>query len=173
MTSNLSDPQVAYVALQSIGRAIKDLWKPTGTLTVSGPILGGMSVDTYAVGGVTPTSASDPRFGKPPRMWPEVIAVTEALIGSAFAVAQAYLKTLATRPKRADDIDGVANYWKHRDEWGPPWSTGTGSPHANTLAAIGRLGASPPVAPGQLQQLCNAVLLSPAYDPDALWALLA
>ncbi|MBV9945967.1 MAG: hypothetical protein JOZ69_03875 [Myxococcales bacterium] len=34
------------------------------------------------------------------------------------------------------------------------------------------LGASPPIRPGQLQDLCNALLRTPAFDPDALWRLL-
>ena len=162
----MSDSKVAYVSLQAIGRAIRDLSRPTGTTTSFGPH--GTSVeDLYPIG-----RHAGENWGKPPRLWPEVIAVTEALIGAAFAVAQAYLKTKAPRPPKAGDIDAVANYWKHRDEWRLPWADGTKDPHALTEATIMRLGATPPVKPGQLEELAQAVLGRP-FDVDALWRVIA
>ncbi len=109
------------------------------------------------------------RVGLPPRFRPEAVAVTEALIGSAFAVAQAYLQTKPAWPLTGRYVNDVANYWKHRDEWGPPWSTGNGSPHFHTLNAITKLGIMPPVVPGQLQALAQAALGRP-FDVDALWS---
>jgi len=164
----LSDSKVAYVSLQAIGRAIRDLSRPTGTTTSFGPH--GTSVeDLYPIG-----RHAGENWGKPPRLWPEVIAVTEALIGAAFAVAQAHLKTKAPRPPRAADIDAVANYWKHRDEWGPPWGSGPEDPDRwPTVAAIKRLGEKPPVRLGQLEQLAQAVLGRPFFDVDALWSAIS
>lgn len=169
MASTLSDPQVAFVALQSIERAIKDLWRPTGTVTTSNEF--GSSVeDAYPIGRHTRD-----RWGQPPRMWPEVIAVTEALIGSAFAVAQAYLKTKPAHmaaTQQMQDIEHVANYWKHRDEWGPPWGTGIENPRPGTLAAITRLGATPPIRPGQMVELAQ-VALGAQFDAEAVWRAIA
>lgn len=157
----------AHVALQSIGRAISDLSKPIGIGIETSP-LGTVTQDFYPTGLRTPQM-----LGSPPHMWPEVIAVTEALIGAAFVVAQAHLKaTGVSRP----DIEGVANYWKHRDEWGHPWGSGTGSPWKSTLNTITKLKAIPPVVPGQMRQLANAALgATPdaVFDVDLLWAAIA
>lgn len=161
MTSTMSQSQVAYVALQSIGRAISDLTKPTGTLITTSRF-GSLDEDTYPIG------PQDPEVRRlPPRMWPEGIAVTEALIGAAFVVAQAYLKATG---KTNQNVDGVANYWKHRDEWCQPWSSGTETPRASTLRVITALGATPPVVPGQMQRLAATALGGPAFDVELLWA---
>jgi hypothetical protein len=101
-----------------------------------------------------------------------VIKVTEALIGSALVVAQTHVKGTGRTSRAIEDICHIANYWKHRDEWCAPWASGARAPNANTLAAISRLGATPPVVLGQLTQLVDAVLGSP-FDVEALWRAIA
>jgi hypothetical protein len=59
----------------------------------------------------------------------------------------------------------VANYWKHRDEWNAQW---TGKANPRTVEPIKRLGAQPPVGPGQLESLVAAVL-GEKFGADALW----
>jgi hypothetical protein len=161
MTSAMSQSQVAHVALQSIGRAIEDLSKPIGTGTTTSAF-GSLVEDIYRIG-----PQPQGLRGVPPHTWPEVIAVTEALIGAAFAVAQAHLRATG---KRNQNIDGVANYWKHRDEWCQPWGSGTEQPRAGTLQAITTLGATPPIVPGQLQRLASSALGGAAFDVELLWA---
>jgi len=124
-------------------------------------------MDMYPIGRRT-----QDRFGVPPRLWPEVIAVTEALIGSALVVAQTHLKATGKQSPKAADIEHLANYWKHRDEWGPPWGLGDEQPRHGSLTAITRLGATPPVGPGQLEHMVANVLGQP-FDAEVLWALIA
>jgi hypothetical protein len=158
----MSAPPTTYVALMSIGHAIRDLSKPRAGLTTTNEF-GSSTEDIYATG-----PAPKDSWGKPPHLWPEMIDVTEALIGSALVVAQAYIVTTRKKSKETDDINHVANYWKHRGDWGPPWGSGPGAPHAPTLAAVQRLGAAPPLARGQLQDLIETVLGRP-FDVNALW----
>ncbi len=161
---------ITYVALSLIGRAIHDLSKPRGErASTSGTgIMGGLfTEDIYATGCAPPGLR-----GEPPRLWPEVIDVTEALIGSALVVAQAHLVATRSPSAKAQDLEHVANYWKHRGDWGAPWGSGLGAPHAKTLAAIQRLVATPPVARGQLRSLVETVLGKP-FDVDVLWDAIA
>jgi hypothetical protein len=80
------------------------------------------------------------------------------------------------QPSKAADIDAVANYWKRRDEWGPPWGNGPEDPTKGlakrTVDAVTKLGATPPVLPGQLEKLALAVIGGPAFGAHALWAVL-
>jgi hypothetical protein len=160
------DPSIAYVALCLIGQAIADLSKPIGTGTTTTE-LGSLADDMYRIGQNSPQ-----RAGVPPRLWPEVIAVTEALIGAAFVVAQTHINAIRKHSATIDDINHVANYWKHRDDWHAPWGTGAEAPRKATLAAVHRLGATAPVAPGQLQALAERVLGRP-FEVEALWAAIS
>jgi hypothetical protein len=160
----VSQSEVTRVALLSIGGAIRDLSQPTGRLTMF-TALGAVDRDTYAI------EPQDERLRRaPPHLWPEVLAVTESLMGAAFVVAQAHLKATG---KTNASIEGVANYWKHRDEWSAPWGSGTEAPRPATLRTIVALGAIAPVALGQMQQLARAVLGGAAFDVELLWDAIA
>jgi hypothetical protein len=138
-----------YTALKSIGSAIRDLGRPTGLATEFGPF-GVRTKYTY-----TPQTDQDR------------LVVTEDLIGSAFVLAQTYIKGLPQQPSKACNILHVANYWKHRDEWDVTW-TPKNPQQKVTIDAVRALGAVPPVKPGQLTALAENVLNRP-FDIDALW----
>jgi hypothetical protein len=142
-----------YVALQSIGRAIQDLRRPLGKITVVDPPYGSVDRHQYA----TDTLAG-------------VQEVTEDLIGAAFVLAHKY----STRVNNQNpstmiiNVHHVANYWKHRDTWDQNWSN-TDRQEAKTIAAVKALGATPPVMPGQLTKLAE-VVLNQLFDVEVLWA---
>ena len=172
--------QIVREALRGIGRAIEGLSRPTGIIQVvdPGPTLGTAPANpgpdlpkgtsaTYVLG-----IKDHDRAGVPPRLWPEVIEVTEALMGAAFIVAQEHIGN-ATIAQVHHDIDHVANYWKLRGEWGGQWQ----SAHRRTLAGIKVLngGSSPtksPVAIGVLTELATKALKRP-FTTEVLWAAIA
>lgn len=141
----------AYIALESIGRAIGELGKQTGTTTEMGVL--GTTRNTYR------TDQGEERE-----------LVTEALIGAAFAVAQTHVASVRPKTAAQQAVCHVANYWKHRDQWDGQWSIDRWN--RDTVEAIRKLGASPPVVPGQLTRLAQAVLGQP-FDWHSLWAALA
>jgi hypothetical protein len=154
--------QIVREALRGIGQAIEGLSRPTGT-----PQRDPLPDASYALG----ISEHD-RAGVPPRLWPEMIEVTEALMGAAFVVAQEHIGN-ATTAQVHHDIDHLANYWKHRGEWGGQWQ----SAHRNTLAGIkamngGSVPQRSPVAVGQLTELAEKALQKP-FTCDVLWAAIA
>jgi hypothetical protein len=173
--------QIVREALRGIGQAIEGLSRPTGIIQVidPGPPLGTAPANpdpdqlpdgtytAYAFGIKDHT-----RAGVPARLWPEIIEVTEALMGAAFVVAQEHIGN-ATIARVHHDIDHVANYWKHRGEWGGQWQ----SAHRGTLAGIKVLngGSSPtksPVAIGVLTELATKALKKP-FTTEVLWAAIA
>lgn len=173
--------QIVREALRGIGRAIEGLSRPTGITHIidPGPPLGTTPVNpdpnqlpdgtyaTYALG-----LTDHDRVGVPPRLWPEILEVTEALMGTAFVVAQEHIGN-ATTAQVHHDIDHLANYWKHRGEWGGQWQ----SAHRHTLAGIKALngGSSPtksPVAVGVLSELAGKALKRP-FTAEVLWAAIA
>lgn len=112
------------------------------------------------------------RIGVPPGLWPEVVEVTEDLMGAAFVVAQEHMGN-ATTAQVHHDIEHLANFWKHRGEWGGQWQ----SAHRHTLAGIKVLngGACPTKAPscvGLLAELAEKALNAP-FSTDVLWAAIA
>jgi hypothetical protein len=134
-------------ALHSIGNAIRDLRRPTGQGTASGPF--GMTTKlTYTT-----------------RTEQDRLLVTEDLIGSAFVLAQTYLKRLQTLPPKADDIEAVANYWKHRNQW--DLSREPKSNQKKTIDAVRKWVAEPSLTPGELSDLAEKALGQP-FDVDAL-----
>jgi hypothetical protein len=139
----MADP--VYIALQGIDAAIKGVHAPTGTIYEFSPV-GNEVRSTYR------------------GTQQELEEVVEDLIGVAFALAQTHLKA---KKKPNAGVEAVANYWKHRDQWDPSWSNGT-QQQLSTMAAIRRLGGSPPMAVGQLKSLAKTVLGVP-FSGDALW----
>jgi hypothetical protein len=137
-----------YVALESIGRAISSLSTATGTITEISPYGNATRI----------THRTDPGV--------ERDTVREALIGAAFALAQAHL--VAVNPKNAAQqaVCHVANYWKHRDQWDAQWTAS--GPNAGTINAVRSMGAAPPTALGQLTQLAEVALGGP-FTWEALW----
>jgi hypothetical protein len=173
--------QIVREALRGIGQAIEGLSRATGVMQVidPSPPLGTVTVNpdpnqvpgsahaTYALG-----INDHDRAGLPVRLWPEIIEVTEALMGAAFVVAQEHIGN-ATTAQVHHDIDHLANYWKHRGEWGGQWQ----SAHRHTLAGIKALngGSSPsksPVAVGQLVELADKAFKQP-FSAEILWAAIA
>ena len=151
----------ALIALESIDRAIRQLSEPTGSQEEYGPtklVYGGPPTPTYRAGNHL-RGIFNPND-------PEVVKVREALIGSAFAVAQAHAVLAPINPGLAN-VRHVANYWKHRDQWDQAWASGSHVQQA-TMAAMRALGASPPVALGQLEALVRVVLGCP-FEAGALW----
>jgi len=173
--------QIVREALRGIGQAIEGLSRPTGTIQVvdPGPPLGATPVNrdprqlpdgictAYAFG-----IKDHDRAGVPPRLWPEIIEVTEALMGAAFVVAQEHIGN-ATIARVHHDIDHVANYWKHRGEWGGQWQ----SAHRRTVAGIkvlngGSIPTKSPMAVGMLTDLAAKALRKP-FTAEVLWAAIA
>lgn len=140
---------LVYTALIAIGNAIKDLGRPTG-LATEFSLFGERTEFTYT------TKTKQDR-----------LVVTEDLIGAAFVLAQTYLKGLHQHPPKGCNIQHVANYWKHRDEWNATW-TPKNRQQGKTIAAVKKLEAAPPVKPGQLTALAENVLNQP-FSVDALW----
>jgi len=134
-----------YVALQGIDAAIAKVRAPTGTLHTFSP--DGMSEGATYQG--TPA---------------ELEEVVEDLIGAAFVLAHTHLKATG---KPFSDVVTVANYWKHRDDWGATWSK-TSRWSTSTIEAVESLGFSAPVAPDQLTALAAKVLGRP-FSGEVLW----
>jgi hypothetical protein len=145
-TQGQRGPRATYIALESIGRAIRDLDKPRGTVQIFDGFGGVRVEDDYR----TETPA-------------EKLAVTEDLIGAAFVLAQTYTHGKGGAPFEA--IRTVANYWKHRDQWDARWSEI--GPNVGTIRAVKTLGLAPPVAVGQLSTLAEWALCV-RFDVDAL-----
>jgi hypothetical protein len=138
------------VALDFIGQAIARLREPTGTRTTIGPPTYGPSVDNaYAY-------KTDEEF----------LEVRDDLIGAAFVIAQTYIAGKTWTPTM-HNVNHVANYWKHRDDWDAAWSQGNRQ-QRTTMDEVKALGAAPPVHPGQVAALAQAVLGGP-FGWDALW----
>jgi len=134
-----------HVALQAIDAAIAKAGAPTGTTYVFSPE--GMTEGRTYRGTAT-----------------ELREVVEDLIGAAFAIAQTHLKGV----KRTNaDVEALANYWKHRDEWDDTW-TPVNNLQMKTMTEVRRLGAKPPVRLGQLETLAAAVL-GGMFSGEALW----
>lgn len=139
-----------YIALQSIENAIRDLSRPTGRGTATGPSGVTTELTTYS------TQTEQDR-----------LLVTEDLIGSAFVLAQTYLRQSQTRPPKAEAIEAVANYWKHRNEWDL-----SGTPKGNqraTIEAIRKWVAELSLTPGELIVLTEKAL-GQRFSVDALWS---
>ena len=173
--------QIVREALRGIGQTIEGLSRPTGVIQVIDPapplgtapanpdpnrLPSGTSA-TYALG-----IKDRDRAGVPPRLWPEVIEVTEALMGAAFVVAQEHIGN-PTIAQVHHDIDHVANYWKLRGEWGGQWQ----SAHRRTLAGIkvlngGSIPTNSPMAVGMLTELAAKALTKP-FTTEVLWAAIA
>jgi hypothetical protein len=177
MAGVLLKAQIVREALRGIGQAVERLSRPTSVMQVVDPGTAHVNPDpnqlpdgiyaTYALG-----INDHDRAGVPPRLWPEVIEVSEALLGAAFVVAQEHLGN-ATTAQVHHDIDHLANYWKHRGEWGGQWQ----SAHRHTLAGIkalngGSVPSSSPVAVGMLSELAAKALKQP-FTTEALWAAIA
>jgi hypothetical protein len=144
--------QVVREALRGIGRAIERLSRPTGSHA-----------------GYVPDGNG---AGLPPPVCPEIVEVTEALMGAAFVIAQEHVGNAATAQLHLD-IEHVANYWRHRVDWGGQWQ----SAHRRTLAGIkslsgGNLPAKSPVEVGLLSELAEKALKQP-FSPQALWDAIA
>ena len=137
-----------YIALQSIEKAIGDLSRPTGRGTSTWPF--GVELTTYS------TQTEEDR-----------LLVTEDLIGSAFVLAQTYLRRSQTRPPKAEAIGAVANYWKHRNEWDLS-GTLKGNQKA-TIEAVREWVAELSLTPGELSVLAEKALGRP-FSVDALWS---
>lgn len=147
-------PELTRVALDSIGRALQDLRRPTGRVTEASPY-GERTYETFV------TDTED-----------ELLLVTEDLVGAAFVVAQTYMKATSKRSAWSVErrkIDHISNYWKHRDEWDSTW-TKTGK-NRETIDAVMDMGALPPVKPGQLMELATAAL-GARFTTDSLWSKL-
>jgi hypothetical protein len=147
--------QVVREALRGIGQAIEGLSRPTG------------SHAAYVLDG-----NESGRAGLPPRLCPEIVEVTEALMGAAFVIAQEHVGNAATAQLHLD-IEHVANYWRHRVDWGGQWQ----SAHRRTLAGIkslsgGNLPVRSPVEVGLLTELAEKALKQP-FSPQALWDAIA
>ena len=91
--------------------------------------------------------------------------LTEALIGAAFVIAQEHIG----KPQLGvhSDINTVANFWKHRDEWGLDWGN---APKPNgkrltTKEAVENMGETAPMianrSVGQLRRLAEKALGKP------------
>jgi hypothetical protein len=144
---NSSDVRVTYLALTSIQEAMTALRRPTGTVEEFGGAVHGPR-DTY-------------RY----QTTEELAEVTDDLIGAAFAVAQSYIsKNKKSWTPTMTNINHVANYWKHRDQWGPTWANAW----KDTLAGVQALGATAPVYAGQVKNLAGACL-GADFDADRLW----
>jgi hypothetical protein len=146
----------AYQAIVSIANAIRDLARPTATVTETGP-LGSITRSLYSVGEHRDSYNRDD---------PEVVAVREDLIGAAFAIAQTHAATNKKATERLKNIRHVANYWKHRDDWDPQWTPKKGQ--ENTIAGIRALHGEASVRLGQLEELAEVALGAP-FDADKLW----
>jgi len=138
-----------YQALESIGRAIADLDRPTGSIT---------DVGTYG------TSERESY-----RPIAERDAVREDLIGAAFTIAQTYLASIKAKTPTQQSVCTVANYWKHRDQWDAQWNP-NGS-NTVTINAVRAMGEAPPISPGQLTRLAENALGRP-FSTGALSAVL-
>lgn len=148
---NQGGQQPARVALESIGRAIAELSRPTGT-SVSSDYLGNThQVHTYPV-----------------ETGLEKLLVTEDLIGAAFVLAQTHIGSRTGT--KLDEVRVVANYWKHRDGWDAQWTvTNSNKP---TVPALALLGFTAPTVSGQLTQIAEKVLGGP-FDVNTLWQIIA
>ena len=94
------------------------------------------------------------------------------MMGAAFVVAQEHIGN-ATIARVHHDIDHVANYWKHRGEWGGQWQ----SAHRRTVAGIkvlngGSIPTKSPMAVGMLTDLAAKALRKP-FTAEVLWAAIA
>jgi len=165
METATHQPAPTYVALMALERAIKSLWHPCATTTTfDGPLT--TQVNHFPTG-----PERTERRGEPPRLWPEVQAVTEDLLGASFVVAQSFLlrRPRAELNNRQRNVVHIANYWKHRSEWGNAWDERGNA--QTTIQAIRALGESPPVALGQMDRLVQKVLACP-YSAERLWLLI-
>jgi len=143
-------PHIARVALDGIDIALRKIFEPTGIISETGP-QGTEQRHTYRVN-------TDQ----------EKEAVREALIGAAFVVGQTFLRMVPQWTATMSNINHVANYWKHRDDWDAAWA----HPRIHlTAQAVRALGASPPVQLGQLTQLARTVL-GGSFDTIVLWSKL-
>jgi len=152
--------QIVREALRGLGAALDGLSRPPTELPDGN---GGL----YAMG-----MTDNDRLGIPPQQWPEVVEVSEALMGAALLIAHEHVGN-ATTAQVHHDIEHLANYWKHRGDWGGQWQ----SAHRHTLAGIKALngGSTPtksPVTIGQLSELAEKALKTP-FTTDALWAAIA
>ncbi len=166
MDSSIYRPDPPRVALLALEHAIQILWQSTGhTTKLDGPFQ--TELDHYRTGPMRPE-----QHGVPPRLWPEVLTVTEDLLGASFVVAQTFLLGIpqdALTPRQRGVIH-VANYWKHRSEWNDSWDES--GENRRTIPAIRALGASPPVKVGQMESLVQTVLRG-HYSAEALWLVIA
>jgi len=140
--------------------------------------IGGYLPDRHGIFGTVRENMKEGRI-QPVHMWPTVIEATEVLIGAALVTAQEYIGNRDTT-KAHEDIRTVANFWKHRDEWGLDWAKASRSkPNAKkptTCEAIESLGEMPPmtaeVSLGQLTRLAKVALGEP-FTVTALYDAIA
>ena len=151
MSEEKKDHTHVRIALDAIGGAIRYLREPTGTIIEFG-VFGSSWSDTYS------TATEEQR-----------LVVTEDLIGAAFVISQTWINATKKQGKGGlSAVEHVANYWKHRDTWGEEWGPENNPMARKTIDAVKKLGATPPVKPGQLSSLAKAVLDKP-FSVGALW----
>ena len=165
----LTKRDIVHEALKGIGVGIKNLTEMHSPINATNSP--GSPGQFYPPGGYMPAEYGNFGNGREhgnlhPTQWPPVVETTEAMIGAALVVAQEYIGKPNT--DRHGQICHLANYWKHREEWGDQWQTA----HPKTRAGIEALGATVPADRvarlGQLTTLIEVVLGVP-FSTLALW----
>ena len=173
----LSRRQIVREALKGIGSGIDNLTKIH--VRINPTNAPGSEGEHYPIGGYLPdrfgnfgTMRDNIKDGQVQQVhtWPAVIEATEVLIGAALVTAQEYIGKPGTDRHR--NICHLANFWKHRGEWGFDWANVKSPGALKTKAAIEAMDEDPPmtraISLGQLTRLVQKVLGEP-FTVNALY----